>query len=79
MEVKWADKVYNRATEVFLRKKEKGFIFKYAGIVEVIRVGESKRLFFRVISFCSQSQLRKHFVFCSRILSKMPSTFIFSE
>lgn len=36
MEVKWA--------EVFLRKKEKGFIFKYAGIVEVIRVGESKHL-----------------------------------
>lgn len=52
MEVKWADKVYNRATEVFLRKKREGVIFKYAGIVEVIRVGESKHLIIDVISFC---------------------------
>lgn len=52
MEEKWADKVYNRATEVFLRKKREGVIFKYAGIVEVIRVGKSKHLIFDVISFC---------------------------
>lgn len=52
MEEKWADKVYNRATEVFLRKKREGVIFKYAGIVEVIRVGKAKHLIFDVISFC---------------------------
>lgn len=56
MEVTWADKCVhlshkcvNKVTEVFLRKKGKGFIFKYASIVEVIRGGGSKHLIFYFI------------------------------